>query len=116
MLPGGFASAGIYLISWNQRKGVEDNNRRIILQCFEQLKRLGRPVIMGAPFEWTCSAGRGRTIDLFASPKHVKSLVTGARRLEELSLATQWGVLLGLEAGPGAAMEQQSAMPRKFPK
>eukprot|EP00959_Pyramimonas_sp_CCMP1952_P453158 9467779-Pyramimonas_sp.AAC.1 len=139
MLPGGFILASIYLISGNQHKDVEDNNRQIILQCFEQLKRLGRPFIIGgdwnmspldleelnvlndmpatiaAPFEWTCSAGRGRTIDFFVVSKHFKSLITGVRRLEGLSLATHWGVLLELEAGPGAAMEQQIVMPRKFP-
>eukprot|EP00959_Pyramimonas_sp_CCMP1952_P370289 7754942-Pyramimonas_sp.AAC.1 len=129
MIPGGFTLASIQLISGDYHKDAEDRDRQIILQCFEQLKRAGRPFIIGgdwsmsphelgdlnvlngmpattaAPVEWTSSAGRGRALDFFAGSKNFKS-ITGMRRSEGPSMATHWAVLLEMEAGPGAAMEQ----------
>eukprot|EP00959_Pyramimonas_sp_CCMP1952_P139563 2920783-Pyramimonas_sp.AAC.1 len=72
------------------------------------------PATFVAPLVRTRSAGRGRTIGFYVISKHVKSMFTGVRRSEGLSLATDCGVLLALEAGPGAAMEQLSCLHKYF--
>ena len=69
-----------------------------------------------APNVWTCSAGKGRTIDYFLVSDTLRGMVKSVYRIEGLPIATHWGVGITIERGVGSTLIQQMCLPKPWPK